>query len=131
MLPETNNETALICMNLFKAGVSPSELDKELAYVAIQEDHGFNNLVPQRIPQAPFSLDVFKKMTDEEKKQFLFRNPDYFKGGDGGIYLDIKDKAETQTLSNKLWLIKIRKIFQDIGDEASFKKVDDRLVMFR
>lgn len=131
MLPN-NNRTSEICMSLMKnLGHNSQELDKELAYVAIQEEHGFNELVLQRLPLPPYSYESFLKMSDEDKKQFLFKNADYFREGEGGVYSNARSKVINENYSNIQWLTKIMNIFEICGDIENMTKVENRLEMFK
>lgn len=101
-----------------------------LAYIALREDCGFDELVPVDDPKMPTEVYNYTLMTPNDKERFYAKMPEFFRNGIGARYYHGIIVARETTRRNFQWLLDMRDIFQAREDAAAIKKVNDRLLKF-
>jgi hypothetical protein len=129
MLPDTKSEIANKCREILKR--PGSEIEKESAYIAVQEKFGFNELRPMSRPSIPRSVYEYQQLRKSDQIKFVAVTPGFFReGGEGYFYHNGILRAKAITRRNKQWLKDMKVVFDKDGDNALSQKVQARLYEF-
>lgn len=130
MLPESKAEIAVLCRKILEGG-SFEDQERDLAYLAVNEKYGFNELRPARLPSMPKTLITYRSFSEQEKDKFRLLNPGYFRdGGEGGEYYRKLRDANVVTERNLEWLKRMKAIFEAEKDQPLVEKVQNRIYEF-
>jgi hypothetical protein len=103
---------------------------ERVAYIALREDCGFNELAPVKQPEVPREIFDYNLMTASDKRKFLETCPDFFKTGVGSRHINGIFMSQETTRRNFRWLMEMRDIFSRRGDAAAVTKVNNRIAQF-
>lgn len=130
MLKPDGSLAAKVCIETINDPRDVSKKLVRLAYIALRDDCGFNELIPIDDPQTPTEVYNYNLLTPSEKDKFCAKFPDFWRDGIGGRYLHGINYARETTRRNFQWLLEMRDVFQAREDISAVKKVNDRLAMF-
>ncbi len=131
MLPDSNSQVAILCKEVLARGGSFEEMEHDLAYIAVQDKYGFNEIAPIRNPYMPPSLRAYQSMNMTEKNAFLQQVRDFFMiNGEAGKYYGEVSFAKNKTRANLVWLKRMKSIFTKDGDVSMAQKVQNRIYEF-
>lgn len=132
----TASDTAKECIQALYGGGSYEDIERKLAYIAVQEQHGFGDLRPVPDPMKPAMLGSWLAMSNQERNDFLNpkinrTNPNYWtEDEDGGKYFKKLRIARSETARNLEWLRKMKQIFEADQRQDLVDRVDRQLIMF-
>lgn len=112
---------------LRKKQITLANFLENMAYMAIQDKYGFNELRPHPLPTAPYQLTELESLAFEEKQKVrnkVYETPKI------QIYLRQKREIELKNISNYRWLCEIRDILKKKNDPLALDKVQQRIYDF-
>lgn len=124
---ERTKELCLIYLRQKLNGeITLEEFEREIAYIVIQEEHGFLNLRAKNLPPKPEVVKEYEKL--KNKLSPSERDRYYAKPEIRGYYEQV-ERIKNKNRANFLWLLSIReKLFED--DIESRRKVEALLREF-
>lgn len=112
---------------LRKKQIALTEFLENMAYMAIQDKYGFNDLRPHLLPTAPYELVEFENLPYEEKKK---RRDELYETFKIKKYFEQKQEIELKNISSYKWLCEIRAVIKKKGDPVALNKVQQRIYEF-
>jgi hypothetical protein len=124
-------DVAELCREVEKTGGSNREIEAKLAFIAVKDVNGFDELRKVICPQKPQAVIAYERLSEMDKIRFLQANPNFFRSdGEGGKFYEAKTYAIHITKRNIEWLKRMKEIFEKANVVPFVQKVQERINEF-